>query len=184
MTATDAPLGFNNRWFELGVVDDAHISKMCAEWARGKDQNSEHYRYGAFCKFLSSHRPLDPSLALALYDLGDGDPDHAMGGAIMKEIVVLPECPIEVWEKAKNSGREWLVKVIRRRELLKEIRGDYRSECFERYMREGDEVVQRLLVELECLSRDQVEQLATDGINRAIRNLANVRLRVGRYASE
>lgn len=149
-----------------------------------KTRNSEHYRYGAFCKFLSSHRPLNPGLALALYDLGDDDPDLQMGGAMMNDIVVLPECPTEVWERAKKSGREWLVKAIRRRELLKEIREDYKPECFGRYLAVGDEVVQRLLVELDGLSRDQVEQLATKGTNRAIRNLANVRLRARQYGSE
>jgi hypothetical protein len=50
-------------------------------------------------------------MACTLYELGAADPDHGMGGAMMNEIVRLPECPPDVIEAAANSGRKHLVKL-------------------------------------------------------------------------
>jgi hypothetical protein len=90
------PFGFTERWFSLGLVPKNLLDRMRAEWNLGEDPNPEHYRYKAFKEFLVAHRPLSPELAAALFELGAADPDRAMGGAMMADIVRLPECPEKV----------------------------------------------------------------------------------------
>jgi hypothetical protein len=107
--------GFSERWFSLGLVPDGLLARMQQEWDRGQDHNPEHYRYWAFKEFLAAHRPLDPRLAEALFALGDADEDQSMGGAMMGDIVRLPECPPIVLAAALASGRKHLVRMMERR---------------------------------------------------------------------
>jgi hypothetical protein len=108
-------LGFTPAWFALGVVDDAVLARHREEWDKGQDDNTEHYRYWAFREFLAAHRPLAPELAAALFELGAADPDQAMGGAIMADIVHRPECPPAVLDAARASGRKHLLRIVERR---------------------------------------------------------------------
>ncbi|MBM3979178.1 MAG: hypothetical protein FJ304_02620 [Planctomycetes bacterium] len=108
-------LGFTPAWFALGVVDGSVMDRLTAEWNKGEDNNTEHYRYGAFRTFLAAHRPLTAETAAALYELGAADPDDSMGGAIMADIVHLPECPEDVLAAALASGRKHLVRIVERR---------------------------------------------------------------------
>jgi hypothetical protein len=91
------------------------FDRMMAEWEKGEDHNPEHYRYWAFREFLTGHRPLTPEQAKALFELGASDADEAMGGAMMADIVYLPECPAEVLDMAIASGRKHLVRIVERR---------------------------------------------------------------------
>jgi hypothetical protein len=108
-------LGFTPAWFDLGVVDDAVLARLRAEWDEGEDDNPEHYRYRSFRAFLAAHRPLAEELAAALFDLGAADPDQEMGGSIMAEIARLPECPPAVLDAALASGQGHLVRIVMRR---------------------------------------------------------------------
>ncbi len=104
-----------------------------------------------------------------------------MGGAVMAEVVTLPECPPEVRARTRASGNRSLAKLVVRTELLRELDAGLTEGLFERCMVGGDGVVHRRLVGLDGLSRGQVERLVEAGASRAVRNLARARLRAGRY---
>jgi hypothetical protein len=108
-------LGFTPAWFALGVVDEGVLARQRAEWDKGDDRNTEHYRYRAFREFLAARRPLAPELAASLYELGATDPDRSMGESTMAEIVRLPECPPAVLSAARASGCKHLVRIVQRR---------------------------------------------------------------------
>lgn len=108
-------LGFTSEWFALGVVDSTILTRQRVEWDKGEDDNTEHYRYGAFREFLAARRPLTPELAALLFELGKADPDWTMGGAIMADVVRLPECSRTVLDAALASGRKHLVQIAQRR---------------------------------------------------------------------
>ncbi len=107
-----AILGFSDKWFALGVVTKESLILSGATYESSDDKSSEHYRYGAFRWFLSQHRPLLPSVVEALYGLGEDDPDYSMGGAMIADIVDLPECPPSVIAKALASDRKHLVRKV------------------------------------------------------------------------
>ncbi len=110
-----ALLGFTPAWYVLGVVDQPFLVRARAEWDKGEDVNTEHYRYWAFREFVAARRPLTAQLAAALYDLGAADANRGMGGAMMAGIVKLPECPETVLAAAAVSGHKHLVRAVERR---------------------------------------------------------------------
>lgn len=176
-------LRFGEQWFHLGLLTETDLATLGHRYETSGDRNDEHYRYKVFRDYLASHRPLPPAMAQALYELGQVDPDTGMGGAMMCEIVGLPECPSNVLEKALASGEQQLIKLVRRKKLLAELNSELTPEVFARCMASQDGHLQRELLARATLSRDQLKQLAEIGANRAVRNLARARLRFGREAS-
>jgi len=108
-------LGFTGEWVRLGIVSEEQIFEIWNLFQTSDDKNPEHYRYGAFRSYLANHRPLDPTTSLALYELGERDPDYSMGGAIMADIVNRSECPQEVLDRAMESGRSHLPKLVKKK---------------------------------------------------------------------
>jgi hypothetical protein len=104
LRAYQKQLQFNDQWLQLGLLTEDELCALSREYEMSEDKNTEHYRYRVFRNYLDSHRPLSPTLVDALYDLGKEDPDPAMGGAMMHEMVGLAECPANVLEKALASG--------------------------------------------------------------------------------
>jgi hypothetical protein len=110
----DTPFQFTPQWYALGIVTPERLAALQAIWAQGEDRWPEHYRWRAFKEFLAERRPLPAPLATALYDLGAADADRAMGESMMHKIASLPECPLDVLERARASGRKHLVKAATR----------------------------------------------------------------------
>ena len=113
---TERLLGFTPAWRALGIIDDASLAVMRAEWDRGDDPHPEHYRWRAFSDFMHARRPLPSVLAADLYALGAADPDPGAGGAMMGAVVWLAECPPEVLAAAAKSGIRYLERSVVRRE--------------------------------------------------------------------
>jgi len=174
-------LQFGDQWLLLGLLTEADLRELGREYEGGEDKNTEHYRYGVFRKYLTSHRPLSPQMAEALYELGKVDPHPAMGGAMMHDIVNLEECPPEVLEKASNSGEDHLVKAVRRRRTLEEIRAGLTEDLFVRCLGSHDSVIHLGLLKSSELTPGQLKQLAEVGANRAVRNMAKEKLRSMHY---
>lgn len=174
-------LQFSDQWLRLGVLSEDEIFALGHEYEASEDKNTEHYRYRVFSEYLSSHRPLSPQMAEALYELGRDDPDKVMGGAMMRAIVGLEECPTDVLEKASASGEKYLVKAAEQRRLLTELNSGLTAEVFVRCLESRDAVTQRELLARPELSRRQLEQLAASGSSRAVRNMAAERLRAKLY---
>ncbi|WP_406693641.1 hypothetical protein V5E97_21660 [Singulisphaera sp. Ch08] len=170
-------LGFTDRWLTLGVVTRERVEALDWEFESSSDKNSEHYRYGAFRDYLAAHRPLPPAVAEALYSLGEEDLDRGMGGAMMSDIVWLPECPPTVRDRALASGERSLVTAVHRAVLITELDRGLTEELFDRCLTATYGVVHRALVARPELTRPQLERIAEAGATRAVRNLAAVRLR-------
>ena len=115
MTRDDSHFELSDAWFTLGVVTPERLASLRDEWERGDDRKPEHYRWRAFVEFLAERRPLESRLAVALYELGERDPDHSMGSSMMDRIVRLPECPEDVLAAAAASGRQHLMRLVERR---------------------------------------------------------------------
>jgi hypothetical protein len=111
----DLSFGFTTQWFSLGIVSEPLLAQIRARWDMGEDRNPEHYRYCAFKEFLAARRPLAPELVAALFELGATDPDQAMGGAMMADVVRLSECPANVLNAALESGRKHLARLVESR---------------------------------------------------------------------
>lgn len=176
-------LQFSDQWLRLGLLNEDDLCALGQEYKASDDKSTEHYRYRVFRNYLDSHRPLSPAIADALYELGKEDPDQGVGRAMMREIVRLKECPDNVLEKASASGENHLVNAVRGRKLLAELNSGLTEDLFERCLESRQDYIQRALLARPELTWRQLEQLAEKGCNRAVRNMAKVRLRDRRHAA-
>jgi hypothetical protein len=176
-------LQFSDQWLRLGLLTEDELCALGHEYELSEDKNTEHYRYRVFRQYLASHMPLSSSMADALYELGKEDPDHVMGGAMKHDIVGLKECPDNVLEKALASGENHLVKAVRGKKLLAELNSGLTEDLFARCLESHEDYIQRELLARPELTRRQLEQLAESGCNRAVRNMAAVRLRDSHHAA-
>jgi len=108
-------LEFSREWIDLGIITPEKLKQLEAEWAKGEDRNAEHYRWRAFREFIEARESLDADMARALYNLGANDPDSAMGGSIMAEVLWRKDCPADLLESAASSGRKFLRKIANER---------------------------------------------------------------------
>jgi hypothetical protein len=176
-------LGLSARWLRLGLLTEKGLCALGDEYEASEDKSTEHYRYRVFREYLDSHWPLPAQMAEALYELGKDDPDRTMGGAMMRDVLDLAECPPQVLRQASASGERHLVRAVGQKRLLAELRSGLTAELFARCLASRDSVVQRELLARPELSRGQLEELAESGSSRAVRNMAAERLRARRYAA-
>lgn len=104
-------LEFSQEWLDLGIVDPDKLHTLEFEWNSSNDKNPEHYRWRAFLDFLRSQEFLDPIIAKRLYDLGASDPDSAMGGSMMAEVLRRKDCPLDLLRVAAESEQKFLRKI-------------------------------------------------------------------------
>ncbi len=171
-------LGFTDEWFALGLVTEESLRQSAATYEASDDKNAEHYRYGAFRWYLQEHRPLPPTVAEALYKLAASDTNGPEAGAIMIDIISLPECPSSVLDRAEASGVQFLVRAARKRALRSAVETNpLTPELFKRCLESADSSLQRTLLEGKNLSTDQLQRLAEAGASCAVRNIAAGKLK-------
>jgi hypothetical protein len=96
-------MGYPVAWIELNMYCDELFIIQKAEYKKDLKDNtnnnssygagSEHYRYAAFCWWYKKASTRDDFEKLIL--LARLDPDLPMGKAIIREVLSLPNCPIE-----------------------------------------------------------------------------------------
>ena len=96
---------------------------------------------------------------------------------MMVDIACLPECPPAVRDRALASGEHGLVAAARRAVLIADLGRGLTEELFERCLTADDGAIHRALVARPELTRRQLERIAEAGANKAVSNLAAVRLR-------
>lgn len=107
---TADPFGFTPGWFTLGLVNDALLATLRQEWSRGEDDNPEHYRYDVFSRFMDEHPVLATEVAIALWELAEHDRDLCW--TIRTRLVQRRDCPAELIEAARASGRKHLLRLL------------------------------------------------------------------------
>jgi hypothetical protein len=112
-------LEFSQEWIDLGIITPAKLKQFEVEWATGEDTNTEHYRWRAFLDFIEHIKSLDENTARALYNLGANDPDGAVGGSIMANILRRKDCPKDLLELASKSEEKFLRKLANERMAAK-----------------------------------------------------------------
>jgi hypothetical protein len=108
-------LEFSQEWIDLGIVSQAKLNQIEADWLTSDDKHSEHYRWRAFLDFMQLQVSLDPIVARRLYELGASDPDSAMGGSIMAHVLRRKDCPEDLLREAATSEEKFLRKIASER---------------------------------------------------------------------
>lgn len=115
MMSEHSPSEFSDAWLSLGVVTAERLAGQRVEWARGGQEDPQHFLWCAFLDFIRERQPLSAELAAAPYGLGERERDETMGESMMLHIVQLPECPASVLDAAVATGRRHLIRAVERR---------------------------------------------------------------------
>jgi len=104
-------LEFSQEWIDLGIVSQATLKQIEAEWLTSDDRSPEHYRWRAFLRFMQLQISLDPIVARRLYQLGARDSDASMGGSMMAHVLRRKDCPEDLLRDAAVSDEKFLRKI-------------------------------------------------------------------------
>ncbi|AFZ69396.1 hypothetical protein [Deinococcus peraridilitoris] len=102
--------GFVPGWVSVGIVTPPILQELLEKWSEGVDLNPEHYRWAAFTRYVTRQRPLSEELFDQLWLLGVEEADRPMGTSMLMELVLEPNCPRWLLERALTSGRASVVK--------------------------------------------------------------------------
>lgn len=173
-------LGYHPKWLEYGMVDAAFLQRQRAEFTISDDQNTEHYRYGAFQAALRGRDTLPDDLIGHYVELAELEADPAMAGSALADLIQWRG--LTEWQRERLSvhpafAEPFLQKGIIRRRLLDRLLSESLTDAlFEECLAEKDGVIERAVLEASSITRDQVQRLAASGANRAIRNIAAQRV--------
>ena len=173
-------LGYSSKWVEYGLLTPELLDQQVRYYQTGKDTNTEHYRYAAF-KEIQRRRTFSDLEFERYVDLAASDPDPAMGRAALIDLIYHRGLIEAQWETVLVHPRlQELPKLVKKERLLKELRApNVTLETLQRCVDEGDGWVQRAVLDLPELPRSIVETLHQSGRNKAVRNIAGVRLKYG-----
>jgi hypothetical protein len=112
---TAAEPGFSPAWFAAGVVSDESAADFARYAAADPARPPRSWRWAAFRDFVEEHAPLSAAACVAVYRLGEAEPDAALGTAIMAHAVYEPGCPAELLGEAAGCDRTAVRRAARRR---------------------------------------------------------------------
>lgn len=162
------------------VADDLERRQATTEadlsWA-----SREHHRYAAFQTLLKTHEQFTAEELARYIRLCELDEEKTMARSALINLLLWPG----LGEKQRQNlashpafANEVIQKIIWRQQKQLELAADEISaELFAEIMQRHDAVVERELVQSKGLTRPQLEAMAEHGCNRALRNLAKVRLK-------
>ena len=173
-------LGYHPKWLEHGLVDADFLQVQVEEFTTSDDQNTEHYRYGAFWAILRRQDSMPDDVIDHYIELAELDADSAMAGSAVADLIHwrgLTEQQRERLSLHPSFAAPFLQKGIIRSRLLRRLKHEpLTAALFEECLAEKDGVLQRAMLEASSIARDQLENLAEHGANRAVRNIAAQRL--------
>ena len=177
-------LGYHPKWLEYGMVDAAFLQRQRADFTTSDDQNTEHYRYGAFRAVLRGHDVLPDHVIGHYIELAELEADPSMAGSALADLIHwrgLTEQQREQLSVHPAFAAPFLQKGIIRSRLLRRLKREpLTAALFEECLAKQDGVLQRAMLEASSITRDQLETLASHRAYRAIRNIAAQRLQQNR----
>jgi hypothetical protein len=174
-------LHYSRQWLGYGFLDDQMLNDQLREFETDTDGSPEHYRFNAFERVLSENTQLDNSIIDHFVELAELDEDQTMAQAALGLLARQKSLTKQQLSRLKDHPAfrsEPLQKIISRGLLLRELdESDLTDDIIQQCVSICDDMVQRKLIDRLDISRGQLELLKNFGANRAIRNLAGVRLR-------
>ena len=171
-------IGYTPLWLDYGVLTIDFLIEQEQSFDKGDDQNTEHYRYHAFRDYLNSKTNLD-DLEFDNYlklTLADTDPLMASSAAIdLFDKVDLTDFQFKKLCKTIGHFGKRTEQIVVRQSLLRQLRtSKLTNELFRDCIGSGDKVIHEYIVEIA--DSTQLQELAINGKNKKIRNIATEKL--------
>ena len=172
---------YNPAWLEYNFIDAAFLHNQVDYWRTGSDPNTEHYRYAAFRHVLASRSKMNEAEIAHYIHLAENDADQAMAQSALIELLLwseLTDAQFDLLAHHPAYQKPEHQKQVRRQRLFNQLNNSpLTQETFDGCLASEDTTIQRELVSLRQLTREQLQILAERGSSRAIRNMAKVRIR-------
>ncbi len=167
-------LGYNRAWLEMGVVTPELLGEQWKIFQTSDDQNAEHYRHGAFIRFLNQQTEFSDTLLEDLLALKDGD-EHDMRVVRVNEILLskrLSKQQLQDFATRDELQLEASIqKIYMRQCVLEDLKqGGLTEAVFVQIQHSQDKYLHELLFARADVSREHLLWLLTQGQSKAIRN--------------
>ena len=178
-------LGYNHAWLEVGVISESLLREQWAVFQTTQDQNAEHYRHGAFIRFLNQQTEFSDVLLEDLLALKDGD-EHDMRVVRINEILLskrLSKQQLQDFATRDELQLEASIqKIYMRQCVLEDLKqGGLTEAIFVQIQHSQDKYLHELLLTRADVSREHLLWLFTHGQSKAIRNRVNQMLKAEPY---
>lgn len=176
-------LHFHPRWFEYQLLPWSFFELQVERYHHGAEavwRSKEHHRYFAFQTVLASRSELSDVQLEQYIELCQLDEDEAMARSALVNLLS--------WHGLSKEQQVRLTvhpsfsfsvaqKIIWRNRMNAELQSKPLSDqVFSEILARRDPAMERQLVACDAISRNQLEVLAEQGMNRAVRNIAKNRL--------
>ena len=104
---------FPPAWFAAGIVTDESAAYFARQAFAAPDRPARHWRWAAFRDWSEEREQLTSAECRAAYALGEADPDHNLGTAMMCHALLRKTCPRDVRDAAAQSDRAAVRRVVR-----------------------------------------------------------------------
>ncbi len=173
-------LGYTQRWFDLGVVDAEAVRRQMAEWADSGDHFEEHYRHRAFGDYLRRRDGLTDEELLQILRLDDDGRDatdlRESRVIMLLDSGLLSDDQIEGLVGHPSLSSKSVQMLHQRHRVLRRLGSEGLSTgVFEAIQLSEDATLQRTALEHDGLTLEQASWLASNGVNRRVRNVAGQR---------
>jgi hypothetical protein len=153
------------------------LDEQVTRFNSGRDHNTEHYRYAAFCAVLRGRNRIADEEVDRYVELTELDNDPGMAGASRADLIGCTAVTLEQLariERRPSFQARFLTKRLAGRRIMAELETDVISDDL--FSRSLDLGLGRCLVDHPATTPEQLVRLRDNGPNKAIRNLATVRL--------
>ncbi|ABC29948.1 hypothetical protein HCH_03185 [Hahella chejuensis KCTC 2396] len=169
-------LGYHDKWLEYQILDPELFKRQWQVYEETGDSNTEHYRYAAFLHWITT-RVAAPDEALNHFvDLTLNDPDSMMGGSAFIQLLSAPwltDAQFDLLSRRSQEFGNWTTDKVERVALMRRLRaGGLTPSLFRDCLQLQDSGLHEILLERSDMDRDMMKQLADQGANKRIRNLA------------
>lgn len=178
-------LGYNQKWVEYGLLTEETLTNQLSKFQKDGDQNSEHYRYGAFKSWLD-HKTEFTSLEINQFiELALGDADQIMAGSAVKALFThrnISDNQFNLIKTELPKFGDWTIKLIQREELKKRIEREPLTKglvqsCINYRQAFKDNVLIELVID-EADEISIVDQFTANDFGKRIKNLANEKIKI------
>lgn len=179
LTAKLTKLDYSILWIYYGVLTVEYLNEQLNIFENSKDQNTEHYRYAAFKKYLSSRNELSDKELENYIKLAVSDNDSVMAGSavvnLFHEIELTDEQFQMLYHSVSHFGKR-IEKIVLRQQLLRKLKNDkLTDDLFTKCIETGDAVIQQYLITISDIN--QLEQLNKKGFTSKVRNMASEKIK-------
>ena len=178
--------GYTKKWLDYGMLTEEFFNEQKADQIQTGHMGWEHYRYGAFTHWLQSNSLATTIEISNFIELAEEDKDKNMGNSailMLLETTWLTNEQFNIVKSHAHNIGDSAIKYIMRTELLRDLKqNNLNEQLFKKCLSLGDAHVHKALIENKGITRAMLKQLANNGYNKKIRNIAQQLSQSRKYA--